>query len=163
MDTPSGYRVSKGKGKESRGSSSATGNTSGNRGGGGSSNSGRNPDRPLGPYFSLAPNPSAEQAGGLWQCQLPLPNPHLHLSCGHWNKPDAVSCEAPVKNPFGGLAKGAKPGEGNGCGRQRVDGFWTLGSHINRLNLYSRKIDQIPDLDWFVLKDGTRVRFQERR
>ncbi|TGO60689.1 hypothetical protein BCON_0033g00010 [Botryotinia convoluta] len=154
----------KGKGKVSRGSSSATGNTSGNRESGESSaNSGQNSDRPLGRSFNLASNPSAEQAGEQWQCQLPLPFPLIQFSCGCWNEPNAVRCKAPEKNPFKPPINPTNPGENLGCGRQKIEGFWTLGSHINRLNLYYRKRDQIPEIDWVVLKDGTRVRCNEER
>ncbi|TGO27925.1 hypothetical protein BPAE_0034g00040 [Botrytis paeoniae] len=82
-----------------RESSSTTGNASGNRRGRESSanSGGRNP---LGRSFNPALNLSAEQAGGKWQCQLPLPLPLALFSCGCWNEPNAVTCKAPEKNPF---------------------------------------------------------------
>ncbi|KAF7905229.1 uncharacterized protein EAF01_005750 [Botrytis porri] len=127
-----------------------SGNTSGNRGseGGQSSN--------------LESNPTAEQAGGQWQCQMPLPFPLAMFSCDHWNKPNVITCEAPERNPFNDVHL-KNPGRDLGCGRQRVDGFWRLGTHVNRLNLFYRKIEQIPDLGWVVLKDGRRVNGRDER
>ncbi|KAF7932552.1 uncharacterized protein EAE98_003851 [Botrytis deweyae] len=163
MDPLSGNTTRKGKGQVSRGSSSTTGNTRGNRGGGESSaNSGRNPDRPLDRSSNLASNPTAEQAGGRWQCELPLPGSLNMFSCNHWNKSNTITCEAAEKNPFKSLDF-TNPNKDQGCGRQRLEGFWTLGHHVSRLNLYHRKIDQIPDIDWVVMKDGSRVRGNEER
>ncbi|KAF7940659.1 uncharacterized protein EAE97_006845 [Botrytis byssoidea] len=127
-----------------------------------SGNTRRNRSSRVGRSSNLASNPSAEQAGDHWQCQLPFPWPLQNFSCGAWNKPNAVTCKAPEENPFKNVDP-SNPGGQRGCGRQKLDGFWTLASHVSRLNLYYRKRDQIPDIDWVVLKDGKRVRNNEER
>ncbi|TGO34549.1 hypothetical protein BHYA_0192g00130 [Botrytis hyacinthi] len=127
-----------------------------------SRNSSRSRRSGVGRSSNLASNPSAEQAGEYWQCQLPFPWPLQQFSCDAWNKPNAVTCKAPEKTPFEDIDP-TKPGGQLGCGRQKLDGFWTLGSHVNRLNLYYRKRDQIPEIDWVVLKDGKRVRNNKER